>query len=59
MAPTGLVSYQVVMTHATLEDPVETVTISVPYGDVSLVGWHLPSQPTELVGTCSMRKEGM
>ncbi|MBI4718718.1 MAG: pilus assembly protein [Planctomycetes bacterium] len=59
LAPTGLTTYQVTMTHATTADPVETVSISIPYNDVSLVGGFFGTHSYDLVGTCSMRKEGM
>lgn len=59
MAPTGLSTYSVTMTHATPGNPVETVLISVPYADASLiVGWF-GSSDFNLTGSCSMRKEGM
>jgi len=57
MAPTGL-EYTVTMTHATGGNPVETVEISVPYNDVSLMGGFFGPHNYSLAGTCSMRKEG-
>lgn len=59
MAPTGLGSYQVSMTHATTADPVEVVTVTVPYVDVSLMGGFFGTHAYDLGGNCSMRKEGM
>lgn len=59
MAPTGLTTYTVEMTHATLASPVETVTISIPYQDVSLMGGFFGTKDFNLGGTCSMRKEGL
>ena len=61
MSPTGLSSYTVTMTHATMSDPTETIRISIPYADVSLLGTNgfLPMSDGNLVATCSMRKEGM
>ena len=58
MSPTGLSSYSVSMTHATVASPVETVTITVPYNDVSLMGGFFGTHNYDLAGTCSMRKEG-
>ncbi len=59
MAPTGLSTYSITMTHAEDADPVETVQVSIPYTDVSLMGGFFPSIHANLAGTCSMRKEGM
>ena len=59
MAPTGLSTYTVTMTHATVLNPVETVLISVPYADASLLAGWFGSSDFNLVGSCSMRKEGM
>ena len=59
MAPTGLTSFTVTMTHATLANPVETVTLSIPYNDVSLLGGFFGTHDYNLGGTCSMRKEGL
>ncbi len=59
MGPTGLSTYTVSMTHATVADPVEVVEISVPYNDVSLMGGFFGTRDYDLAGTCSMRKEGM
>ncbi len=59
MAPTGLTSYEVSMTHATVADPVELVTVTVPYDDVSLMGGFFGTHAYDLGGNCSMRKEGM
>ena len=58
MAPTGLTGYTTTMTHATDADPTESVTISIPYADVSLLGNFFGERTGNLVGTCSMRKEG-
>jgi Flp pilus assembly protein TadG len=57
MAPTGL-TYSVNMTHASAGNPIETVEVSVPYDDVSLMGGFFGSHDYDLAGTCSMRKEG-
>ena len=58
MGPTGLTTYTITMTHATLATPVETVEILVPYNDVSLMGGFFGTKSYNLGGTCSMRKEG-
>lgn len=58
MAPTGL-SFTVNMSHATPGNPVETVEVSVPYNDVSLMGGFFGAHDYNLAGTCTMRKEGM
>lgn len=58
MQPTGL-TYSVSMTHATSGNPVETVEVSVPYNDVSLMGGFFGPHNYDIAGTCSMRKEGM
>ena len=58
MAPTGLSSYEVTMTHATGASPIETVSVTVPYKDVSLMGGFFGTKAYDLGGTCSMRKEG-
>ncbi len=59
MQPTGLTTYSLTMTHATVANPVETVSVSVPYNDVSLMGGFFGTHDYDLAGTCSMRKEGM
>jgi len=59
MAPTGLRTYAVTMSHATAGNPVETVTVTVPYNDVSLMGGFFGTHNYDLGGTCTMRKEGM
>jgi len=59
MGPTGISTYQIQMTHATPGDPVETVSLSVPYADVSLIGAFFNHGSGDLTGSCSMRKEGM
>ena len=55
MAPTRISSYQVQVTQGTCE---ETVTVTVPYDDVSLVGGFFGTHGYNLTGTCTMRKEG-
>lgn len=59
MAATGITSYSVTMSHATAESPVESVTVTVPYDAVSLMGGFFGTHSYNLGGTCSMRKEGM
>lgn len=59
MGPTGLTTYAVTMSHATAGNPVETVTITIPYNDVSLMGGFFGTHDYDLGGTCTMRKEGM
>ncbi len=59
MEPTGLTTYTVSMTHATAADPVETVNVTIPYDDVSLMGGFFGTHSYDLGGACSMRKEGM
>lgn len=59
MSPTGLTSFTVSMTHASDGDPTESVTVRVPYTDVSLMGGFFGSHASEIAGTCSMRKEGV
>ncbi len=54
MAATGRTTYSVAMTH---DSPLETVTVSIPRADVSLVGFGL--QEGDLTGVCTMRKEGV
>jgi len=59
MATTNASTYQLQMSHATDAAPVESVTLTVPYQDVSLLGGFLGLSNFTLKGTCSMRKEGM
>ncbi len=59
MEPTGLTSYTISMTHATVANPVESVTIAIPYNDVSLLGGFFGTHSYNLGGACSMRKEGL
>jgi hypothetical protein len=59
MSPTGITSYTLTMSHATDGNPVESVTVSVPYSDVSLMGGFFGEHNYDLGGTCSMRKEGV
>lgn len=59
MSTTGMTTYTVTMTHATVADPVESVTISIPFADVSLMGGFFGPRTGNLTGSTSMRKEGM
>jgi hypothetical protein len=57
---TAVSSYSVALTHATGPcDPMETVTVSVPYADVSLMGGFFGEHTYDLIGAAAMRKEGM
>jgi len=55
MAPTGLSDYSTTLTHSGCE---ETVQLSVPYSEVSLFGGFFGTHTNDLVGSCTMRKEG-
>jgi Flp pilus assembly protein TadG len=59
MGTASISSYTVNMTHATEEEPYETVTITVPFDAVSLLGGYFPHPSSGIQGTCSMRKEGL
>lgn len=59
MSPAGLANYEVNITRATSDDPTETVTVSLNYGEIALVGGYFPGVSSKvLTATCSMRKEG-
>ena len=55
MAPTGVSSYEALLTRSGCE---ETVQVSVPYHDISLVGGFFGTVSYDLTGSCTMRKEG-
>lgn len=59
LAPLGLTTYQVELTRATAENPTETVHVTVPYADVTLVGCYFGSTSYNLGAQVSMRKEGV
>lgn len=59
MATASISSYTVNMTHATDDNPYETVTITVPFDAISLMGGYFPHPASGIQGTCSMRKEGL
>lgn len=56
--PVG-VTPEIVLEHATPENPIEVVTVSIPAAEVSLLGGFFGSLDYDIVGSCSMRKEGM
>lgn len=58
MQPTGLTTFDISMTHASDTSPIESVTVSVPYADVSLMGGFFGEKTFDIAGNCSMRKEG-
>ncbi len=58
MAPMGI-TVSIEMSHATLDDPVEAVTVKVPAADVTLMGSFFGDKDYNLTGNCSMRKEGI
>jgi Flp pilus assembly protein TadG len=59
MQPLGLTTYHVTMTHSTTTSPVETVRVSIPRADVSLLGNYFGHHTGNMNATCSMRKEGV
>lgn len=59
LEPLGLTTYQVELTRATPpESSTETVHVTIPYSDVTLLGSYFGSTSYNLGATCSMRKEG-
>ncbi len=60
LGATGLQSskYTITLTHATASDPTEKVKVTVPYGNISLLGGFFGSTNWSLGSTCTMRKEG-
>lgn len=60
MDATGITGHTTTKTHATTNpyNPVEAVTVSVPYDSVSITGFF-GSKGYDLEGHCTMRKEGM
>ncbi len=59
MAPLGLSSYSVTITHPTPPSAVETVQVSIPRADVSLLGNYFGVHSGTMHASCSMRKEGV
>ncbi len=55
MQPTGITGYQATLNHNVCE---ETVSVSVPYADISLLGGFFGTENYDLTGSCTMRKEG-
>jgi Flp pilus assembly protein TadG len=60
VSPTGLAITDAMftLTRATANNPVETVQVSVPRSQVSLVGGFLGFTTGNVTASCSMRKEG-
>lgn len=58
MIPAGLPNYNVNITRATPDNPIETVQVTVNKGDITLFGAFFGSTSGQLGSTCSMRKEG-
>ena len=59
LTPMHLSGYETTLTHATQQNPTETVQVQIPYANVSLVGHFFGEKTGNITGTCSMRKEGM
>jgi len=57
LTPLGLTTYNVQLTRATPLNPIETVRITIPYADVTLVGSFFGPTNWDLGSRCSMRKE--
>ena len=57
--PLGLTTYNVELERATIDDPTETVHVTIPYADVTLIGSFFGSTDYDLGARCSMRKEGI
>ena len=51
-------SYTITLTRATVDNPVETVRLTIPYSRVSLFGGYFGHSSGLLEAKCSMRKEG-
>lgn len=58
MSAANLSGYTVTMTHASAGDPVETISVTIPHSQFSLIGGIYSNPLDSLTGTCSMRKEG-
>lgn len=59
LTPLGVTTYNLHITHASPSDAAETVHVTVPYADVTLIGSFFGSTDYDLGATCSMRKEGV
>lgn len=57
--PLGLTTHTTTITHSTVDDPTETIEVTIPYEDVSLVGGYFGDTNFDLGAKCSMRKEGL
>lgn len=57
LRPYGITTHSVDLTRATADDPTETVHVSVPYADVTLIGEYFGSTSYNLGATCAMRSE--
>jgi len=55
LAGTGLTTYDAQVASGVCE---ETVTVTIPYNDVSIVGGFFGTLDIDLTGACTMRKEG-
>jgi Flp pilus assembly protein TadG len=58
LQPYHLQNYTMTLTRSTPQNPNETVAISVPYRNVTLMGGFFGNTNFNLATTCSMRKEG-
>ncbi|MGD8450242.1 MAG: pilus assembly protein [Phycisphaerae bacterium] len=59
LTPMGLSTYNLELTRSTPQDPTETVHVTIPYADVTLIGSFFGSTDYDLGATCSMRKEAL
>ncbi len=57
--PLGLEGYEIETTRSTPDVPTETVRVTIPYGEVTLVGGYFGSTDWTLGAVSSMRKEGL
>ena len=58
LAPMGLTAEVTLERASPPDNPVEKVTVTIPYRQVSLLGAYFGSTDYNLVSSCSMRKEG-
>ena len=58
MSPTGLSGWNTQIIRSTAGNPNETVTVRIPYANVSLLGGFFGSTDFNLGATTTMRKEG-
>jgi Flp pilus assembly protein TadG len=60
LSGTGLSGYSVSISHYTQQDPTETVTVQIPYAEVSLVGDFFGAVEGKMLGfTSKQRKQGV